>query len=209
MAGPVSDRATGRGPRQPFGRPVRATDVEFEVLGGPDAGPTLDLDYERFAYAGKFVVSHTGKAVARDGGAVVAAVAFDRDRTDAAVVRVRYVTVRADRRGEGIGARLLTFVAGRLLAGHVMDAPVREVRIAVNNVFAYEAAYKAGFGYADERTGLAEVVLARPGDRSAATYRRGLDALEGGSTQSDPEAAFLAERRARGVPPLVDAPRDP
>ena len=96
-------------------------DVEFAALGGPDGGPALDLDHERFAYAGKFVVTSTGKAVARevdptDGpadsrapgdGEVLAATAFDLDRTDPSVVRIRYVTVRRDRRGDGLGARLL------------------------------------------------------------------------------------------------------
>lgn len=168
--------------------------VEFAVLGGPDDGPTLDLDHERFAYAGKFVVSGTGKAVVRDAGEVVAAASFDRDRTDDTVARVRYVTVRADRRGEGVGARLLAF-----LAEHLLD-DARRVLIAVNNGFAYEAAYKAGFSYTGERTGMAELVLARPGDRSAETYLRGVETLRSRESVDEGERAFLDGRTGPPAP---------
>ena len=177
---------------------VLAVGMEFVVLGGPEDGPTLDLDHERFAYAGKFVMSRTGKAVARADGEVVAAVAFDRDRTDAAVARLRYVTVRADRRGEGIGPRLLDAVAEHLLEG------AREVRIAVNNPFAYEAAYKAGFAYTGAETGLAELVLARPGDRSAASYRDGLETFASLGSLREEERAFV---EGRSTPPPTVASR--
>lgn len=163
--------------------------MEFRVLGDPDGGPALDLDHERFAYAGKFVLRDVGKAIARDGESVVAAASFDRDRTDGTVVRIRYVTVRRDSQGDGIGARLLAF-----LATHLLDdrEDVDTVKIAVNNAFAYAAAYKAGFGYTGERTGLAELVLARPDDRSAAAYRAGLEALRDRDSVGDRERAFLS-----------------
>lgn len=164
------------------------------MLGGPDDGPTLDLDHERFAYAGKFVVSGTGKAVVREGGEVVGAASFDRDRTDESVARVRYVTVRVDRRGEGIGARLLASLSHHLLG----DA--RRVLIAVNNGFAYEAAYKAGFSYIGDRTGLAELVLARPGDRSAGAYERGVEALRSRESVEEGERAFLDGRAGPPAP---------
>ena len=82
--------------------------MERLVLGWPSDGPTLRLDHRRFSYAGKFVMSNTGKAVVRDPGAatdreyddaVLAAVAFNEDRTDPATMWLRYVTVRGDRRG--------------------------------------------------------------------------------------------------------------
>ena len=85
------------------------------MLGWPPDGPTLRLDYRRFSYAGKFVMSNTGKAVVRDPGetsdreyddAVLAAVAFNDDRTDSSTLWLRYVTVRNDRRGEGLGPQL-------------------------------------------------------------------------------------------------------
>ena len=215
--------------------PAHGGDVEFVVLGGPRDGPTLRLDHERFAYAGKFVMSTTGKAVARSGGDgevrdggydedVLAAVAFDRDRTDGGVLRIRYVTVRRDRRGEALGPRLLAHVAERALeGGHGSDAgpgdvvdtgrwpgdPVREVRIAVNNPFAYEAAFKAGFGYTGERTGLAELTCARPGDRSPERYRRGLSAFGERESLEAHERAFLAERMEAGPPPVVESPSSP
>lgn len=194
--------------------------LEFVILGGPDEGPTLDLDHERFAYAGKFVTPRTGKAVTRvagteagaadaagdgaDSRTVVAAAAFDRDRTDSAVVRIRYVTVRRDRRGRGVGPRLLAFLAERVLAaeGPVPDAA--EVRIAVNNPFAYQAAYRAGFGYTGEETGLAELLLARPGDRSTAAYRRGLSAFREREDLDESERAFLSERDGSEPPPVVE-----
>jgi GNAT superfamily N-acetyltransferase len=179
--------------------------VEFRVLGDPDGGPALDLDHERFAYAGKFVLTDVGKAVARDGGAVVAAASFDRDRTDESVVRIRYVTVRRDRQGEAIGAELLAFLASHLLNDR---EDVDAVLIAVNNAFAYEAAYKAGFCYTGRETGLYELVLARPGDRSAGAYRDGVARLRERDGLDEVEAAFLAERAGGSPPALVGPFRD-
>ena len=156
--------------------------MEYAVVGWPEDGPQLRLDHREFSYAGKFVMSNTGKAVAREttptessrsGRAereatrepttestqnenLVGAVAFNEDRTDAGTAWLRYVTVRDSRRGEGVGARLTRFAADRLLA-----RGYDRVQIAVNNPFAYHALYKAGFGYTGEKTGLAELVLVR------------------------------------------------
>lgn len=170
--------------------------MECRVVGWPDNGPSLDLDHERFAYAGKFVMTRTGKTVAEEGDEPLAAVAFSRDRTDDAVWWVRIVTVRHDRRGEGIGPLLLDFTAARLLERG------RAVRIAVNNPFAYEAAYKAGFGYTGEETGVAELVLERPDDRDTEAYRAGLDVYCARDGLSAAEREFLAERDGT-VPPLL------
>ena len=192
--------------------------MDPELLGWPPDGPKLRLDYERFSYAGKFVMSNTGKAVVRPGpndgiqgeaadtasegeaadtasegdgyDAVLAAAAFNEDRTDAATLWIRYITVRGDRRGEGIGPDLADFVAERAAA-----RGYERVRIAVNNPFAYEALYKAGFGYTGETTGIAELVLERPGDRSAARYRDGMAEFRGRENLSDAERAFVAESR--------------
>jgi GNAT superfamily N-acetyltransferase len=165
-----------------------------------EAGPTLRLDWRRFSYAGKFVMSNTGKAVLREGDpgdgafdeSVVAAVAFNADRTDAATLWLRYVTVREDRRGEGLGPRLCDAVVRRAL-----DRGYEQVRIAVNNPFAYEALYKAGFGFTGRETGIAELVLERPspadGDR-ARRYRDGLDRFRE-RDGSAAERRFLAGRR--------------
>ncbi|PSP48205.1 GNAT family N-acetyltransferase, partial [Halobacteriales archaeon QH_7_69_31] len=157
--------------------------MERRVLGWPPDGPTLRLDHRRFSYAGKFVMTTTGKAVLRDPSAgsdreyddaVVAAVAFDADRTDPDTLWLRYVTVCDDRRGEGLGPRLCAFVVER-----AADRGYDRARIAVNNPFAYEALYRAGFGFTGRETGLAELVLERPTDapagRPAAAYREGLD----------------------------------
>ena len=182
--------------------------METAVLGWAPDGPTLRLDYRRFGYAGKFVMSTTGKAVIRDDREatdgewdddVLAAVAFNEDRTDPATLWLRYVTVREDRRGEGLGPRLCAFVCER-----AADRGYERVRIGVNNPFAYEACYRAGFAFTGEETGIAELVLERPADgvaadRSTATYQDGLDRYRE-RDRSDAEAAFLA-RKADADPP--------
>jgi GNAT superfamily N-acetyltransferase len=191
--------------------------MEFAVLGWPADGVTLRLDHRRFSYAGKFAMSNTGKAVVRDPGDavsppevadgdaydtdVLAAVAFNEDRTDPGTVWLRYVTVREDRRGDGLGPRLLAFVAER-----VERRGYDRLRIAVNNPFAYEACYKVGFGYTGEQTGLAELVLERPapGGRDAERYRAGLDVYRERDL-SDAEAAFLAARADASPPARIDA----
>ncbi|MFB6303558.1 MAG: GNAT family N-acetyltransferase [Haloferacaceae archaeon] len=222
--------------------------MEFSVVGWPEDGPTLDLDHRRFAYAGKFVMSTTGKAVALEGtagdapaaettddppaaettddppaagttddppaagttgdspaegatdaagvdaGDVVAAVAFDADRTDDDVLRLRYVTVREGRRGEGVGPRLCAFVARR-----GRERGFERARIGVNNPYAYEALYKAGFGYTGERTGLAELVLERPAERDPAAYREGMAIYA--ERDLDRTARAFVDARVDGDPP--------
>ena len=238
--------------------------MEFVLLGWPPDGPTVTLDYREFSYAGKFVMSNTGKALAREGrptGAprteragseqgerpasrgderskspgraedgdtdsgppvtedgdaaddVVAAAAFNGDRTDAGTCWIRYITVRRDRRGDGIGPRLAAFVADR-----AEERGYDRARIAVNNPFAYQALYRAGFAFTGEETGVAELVLDRPlGDdaaaaRSRATYQAGLDRYR--ARVDDPDApdlapeerAFLDEKQGVGPPDPTDAP---
>ncbi|MFT4884416.1 MAG: GNAT superfamily N-acetyltransferase [Natronomonas sp.] len=184
------------------------------LLGWPEDGPTLRLNYRRFSYAGKFVMSNTGKAVIRArpdsdehdstdskwDDDVLAAVAFNEDRTDSETLWLRYVTVRKDHRGEGLGPRLCAFVAER-----AADRGYERVRIAVNNPFAYEALYKSGFAFIGEETGVAELVLerpaGRPAERSTDRYQVGLDIYRQREL-SDSEAAFL--ERKRGASPPTD-----
>jgi GNAT superfamily N-acetyltransferase len=201
--------------------------MEYELLGWPDDGVRLALDYRAFSYAGKFVVSNTGKVVALDPdadpfdpadssdapppaavedavdpGPVVGAVAFNGDRSDADAVWLRYVTVRRDRRGEGVGPRLVAFTTARL-----RERGYERVRIAVNNPFAYEALYRAGFAFTGEATGVAELVLASPpGDRSRATYQAGFDAFRERATLDGDERAFLDRKRGADPPAVVDQP---
>ena len=190
--------------------------MEFVVCGWPEDGPTLRLDYRRFSYAGKFVMSQTGKAVARETDAaastgdsefdewVVAAVAFNEDRTDPDTLWFRYITVRDDRRGEGIGARLAAFAAERA-ATRGYD----RLRIAVNNPFAYEALHKAGFGYTGRETGIAELVLERPAgrptERSRTAYQAGLDVYRERDL-SDGEQRFLTSRNDVEPPAVIEPP---
>ncbi|GAD51576.1 hypothetical protein MBEHAL_0336 [Halarchaeum acidiphilum MH1-52-1] len=188
--------------------------MEFAVLGSPPDAPRLRLDWRRFSYAGKFVTGDAGKAVAvadgvldREGwppdareaeaDGIIGAVSFSPHRRDPDTAVLRYVTVREDRRGEGIGARLCAFAAERLLD----DAD--RVRIDVNNPYAYEALHKAGFGYTVETAGLAELVLERPCDARAENYAAGLDVYRERDL-SDDERSFLDARD--GPPAVVDAP---
>ncbi|MBP1921497.1 GNAT superfamily N-acetyltransferase [Halorubrum alkaliphilum] len=195
--------------------------MEFVVVGRPDGGGTLRLDYRAFAYAGKFVIGAPGtaalytedgspaapewtpettlpasvdpEAFARD---VLAAVSFSPDRTDPECCRLRYVTVHAARRGEGLGPRLITRTVAWLAA-----AGYERIRIAVNNPFAYEALYKCGFAYTGETTGIAELELersaARPADEhgDAERYRSGLRTFRDRDEElSDAERRFLDDR---------------
>lgn len=170
--------------------------MECRLVGWPADEPRLSLDHEQFAYAGKFVMTRTGKAVAEADGTCLGATAFSRDRTDESAWWIRIVTVRRDRRGEGIGPRLLAFTAEQLRRRAAL------VRIAVNNPFAFEAAYKAGFGFTGEETGLAELVLEFPHDREPEGYRAGLERFRGRDGLSGDERAFLDDRDGT-VPPLV------
>lgn len=194
------------------------TVATFELLGWPDGkdGRQLRLDHERFAYAGKFVMTNTGKAVARDNGSeIVAAVAFNLDRTEPETLWLRYVTVARERRGDGLGPRLCAFVlckareaSDRLHGDHSdpedPEAGVRctRARIAVNNPFAYEALYRVGFAYTGRETGIAELVLERPiatpADRDPGSYRAGLTRFQ----ERDLSAAEMRFLDARdGTPP--------
>jgi len=164
--------------------------MEYRLLGWPADGPTLELDHRQFAYAGRFRVASTGKAIARDRGDIVGATAFNEDRSDGRTAKIRTVSVRRDRRGEGIGPELLSFTAER-----VADDGYDRVEIAVNNPYAYEAAVRAGFGYTGEETGIAEVVLAWPspaGDR----YEDGLNCFR--DRDLDPEERAFLDRRLAG-----------
>ncbi len=189
--------------------------------GAPGEGTTCRLDYRAFAYAGKFVVGDTGKALLRTGDGsdavpewtpaeplpetvdpdefetdVLAAVSFSPDRTDPACCRLRYVTVHVARRGEGVGPELI-----RRTVPWLADAGYDRVRIAVNNPFAYEALYKCGFAYTGEETGLAELELERSADSPASNhddlerYRAGLTVFRDRDGDApDAVRRFLAER---------------
>ncbi|ADB59971.1 GCN5-related N-acetyltransferase [Haloterrigena turkmenica DSM 5511] len=177
--------------------------VEYDLLGWPPDGPKLRLDYERFSYAGKFVMTNTGKAVARtDDDEIVAAVAFNEDRTDASTLWLRYVTVARERRGEGIGPQLLARVRDRAL-----ERGYERLRIAVNNPFAYEALYRTGFAYTGETTGIAELILEHPApvdgsaDDARARYQSGLEEFRDRDL-SDEEETFLESREGSGPPEL-------
>jgi GNAT superfamily N-acetyltransferase len=187
--------------------------VAYALLGWPEDGPTLRLDHREFPYAGKFVMSSTGKAVAYgpeagasdDPAAILAAAAFDPDRTDVDTLKIRYLTVRDGARGDGLGARLAVFVTTR-----AADRGFQRVAIGVNNPFSYEALYKAGFAWTGEESGLAELTLARPAgdpaERDPERYRDGLDVFRGRDGLSEAEWTFLDDRRGADPPALIPEP---
>lgn len=175
--------------------------MDLELLGWPPDGPTLELDYRVFSYAGKFVMTNTGKTVLREAGEIRAAAAFNEDRTDPETLWIRYITTHTDHRGEGLGPRLLGFVRER-----ARERGYDTVRIAVNNPFAYEACYRAGFSYTGRETGIAELVLEAPTDRSRERYQDGLDAFRARELE-DPEREFL-ERKRDADPPVRADERD-
>lgn len=173
--------------------------MEFEVLGDAADGPTLRLDWQRFSYAGKFVMSNTGKAVAREDGEVVGAVSFNTDRTDDDCAWLRYVTVRDDYRGDGVGPRLCAH------ATRYLRERFERVRIAVNNPFAYHALHKAGFGWTGETTGIAELVLEHPAPTDA-DYGMGLREYRERDL-TDEEVQFLDAKTGAASPESVEPPR--
>ena len=201
--------------------------MEYALVGWPADGPQLRLDHREFSYAGKFVMSNTGKAVVRDPEAeapevddddtplgetdpdadwivddrIVGAIAFNEDRTDPSTAWLRYVTVRQDRRGEGLGARLAKFATARL-----REESYARVRIAVNNPFAYHALYKAGFGYTREETGLAELVLVAPAERTRERYQSGLDVYREREGLSSAEREFLSAKAGAEPPAVISDP---
>lgn len=168
--------------------------MRLELLGWPDDDVTLSLDHRQFSYAGKFRMSNTGKAIVADGETVLGAAAFNRDRTESTVLWIRYVTVRSDRRGEGLGTRLLTFVRE---AG--IQRGFDRLRIAVNNPYAYQASYRAGFGYTGRKTGIAELVLEHP-TPDGADYRAGLVAFADRGDLPESAARFVERRMTTGPP---------
>lgn len=182
--------------------------MEPELLGWPEDEVTLRLDFERFSYAGKFVMPSTGKAVVRDPESplgtgsddefdrgFVAATAFSEDRTDDRTLWIRYLTVRRDHRGEGLGPRLASFVVDR-----ARERGYECVKIAVNNPFAYGALYRAGFAYTGEQTGLAELVLSTNADRSTARYQQGFEVYSDRENLSDAERAYVDAHRDESPP---------
>lgn len=196
--------------------------MEYAVLATPADGLGLRLDWQHFAYAGKFVATNTGKAVAveddtlddpdwppdpheADAPGVLAAVSFNRDRTDGRTAWLRFVTVRDDHRGRGIGPRLCATTTAWLHAHFDVD----RVRIAVNNPFAFVALHRAGFGWTGDRTGLRERVLEHPPpDGTADRYPVGLEGyLDDDAT--DAERAYVAARlEDQSEPPTaVDVPK--
>ncbi|MFC6785665.1 GNAT family N-acetyltransferase [Halobaculum halobium] len=210
--------------------------MEFRLLGWPSDGVVLRLDHREYAYAGKFAMSSTGKAVAlggtegaerngsdgsdendeNDGDAAefripddpkreyvapAGAVAFNEDRTDPDALWIRYVTVRRERRGSGVGPPLCSFVVDR-----AAERGYERVRIAVNNAYSYEALSKAGFAWTGRETGIAEVVLDRPATgparRDPDAYREGLATIAARDDVDEEERAFAEGKRERGPPEI-------
>jgi GNAT superfamily N-acetyltransferase len=178
--------------------------MEFVHLGSPAEGPTLALDHEEFAYAGKFRMGSTGKTVARDAGPdeeLLGAIAYNDDHDREETIRLRYVTVRESRRGDGIGPRLLRWTAERL------ESSAASIVIAVNNPIAYEACYRAGFVNTGTETGIAELELryAPDADRSAERYDHGFAVFSDRDLPAE-QSAVIANHRGSDPPQIIERP---
>jgi hypothetical protein len=140
---------------------------------------------------------------------ILAAIAFSPDRTEPSTLKIRYLTVRDDLRGDGqqLGPQLVAFLTSKAAA-----AGYDRIAIAVNNAFSYHALYKAGFTYTDRETGLAELVLDRPiGEPAVASqsgYQRGLDVFREREGLSATETEFLADHGDVAPPGLLSAVDD-
>lgn len=171
--------------------------VHVEFRGSPAGGPAVSLDHTEFRYAGKFQMTTTGKALLIDSNSCIAITAFSTDRSCDNRIWLRYVSVHDDYQARGVGPRFLRTTTTTLLD------QVKSIRIAVNNPFAYVAAYKAGFVYTGEQTGIAELLLDHPGIRTTESYLAGLEVFRDADHLSSVEQSYLEEKHA-GAPPPVD-----
>lgn len=144
----------------------------------------------------------TGKALLFDANTCIGITAFSFDRTCETRIWLRYVSVHDDYQGRGIGPRFL-----RTTAVELLDEG-ESIRIAVNNPFAYQAAYKAGFVFTGEQTGIAELILEHPGIRSNEMYLEGLNTFQDASHLSPREQSYATEKHTEAPPP-VDLRRFP
>lgn len=171
--------------------------LEYRIHGWPGSGCTLNLSEADFSYAGQFVRSTTGKAVACRGDTVFGACSFTPDRGVEAGLRIRYITVHEDYRGNRIGPALASFLVDK-----VTERDYEVVRIAVNNPAAYVSMYRAGFAYTGETRDLGEVILEAPAtDRKLEPYRRGLETF---SDRELPETQESLCTRTDAVPAVIE-----
>lgn len=177
--------------------------ITYRWLGWADSAPALELPHETFAYAGKFRLPYTGKAVAREQTeTLVGAAAFDEDRGVADALRIRYITVRESHRGQRIGPKLAALVISR-----AQTRGYTRVRVAVNNPAAYEAMYRAGLGYTGERRNLGELVLETEQGLTDEDYKTGLEEFAERSCP-DQHRRIINRGQKRGQPDRVDPPSE-
>lgn len=169
----------------------------IEFRGSPEGGPQVDVDHTRFRYAGKFNMTTTGKALLIKDETWIAIASFNRDRTCEDRVWLRYITVRDDHQQAGIGPRFLRSIT-KELREHASS-----VRIAVNNPYAYQAAYKSGFVFTGEQTGIAEVILEYPEIWTLHAYEAGLTEFTNREGLSEQEREFVSEKRHGPPPPVI------
>ncbi|PSP79409.1 GNAT family N-acetyltransferase [Halobacteriales archaeon QH_6_68_27] len=184
--------------------------MRFELVGWPADGPKLALDYRAFSYAGKFVMSNTGKAVALAGaneGSPAGADAAGATGGDASERPPPATDIDGvvDPDGRILGA--VAFNADRTdpKTWWLRYITVRGDRRGEGGG-PREALYRAGFAYTGEETGIAELVLAcPPPDRSRATYQAGLDVFRARGPDAD-ERSFLDRKAGENPPDALDPP---
>ena len=186
------------------GKAVLRTEDSSEIFTSPEAHAHVDAnesDRDQSMHADANT-NHPTESDPYDHS-VLAALSFSADRTDDTTLCYRYVSVRSDKRGSGLGPRLAAS-----LTPHAVDRGYDRLRIAVNNPFAYEAMYRAGFAWTGRETGIAELVLERPAEIPATTtyeqYQSGLTEYRK-RDYDDPESTFLANRQETDPPALHTA----
>jgi hypothetical protein len=173
-----------------------------------DDAPAVDSDDETATNTDPESMASLPDGVAESEFAdgVLAAITFSPDRSDSSTLKIRYLTVRDDLRGDGkqLGPQLVAFLTSKAAV-----ANYDRIAIAVNNAFSYHALYKAGFTYTDRETGLAELVLDRPiGEPAVASqsgYQRGLDVFREREGLSTAETEFLDAYDDADPPSLLAA----
>lgn len=175
--------------------------LTYSLLGLPSEEPTLEVSHEEFAYAGNFRLPDTGKTVVNTDDRLLGIAAFNDERTAGNRGRIRYVSIRRNARGEGLGPRLLRFT-GERLADHYAS-----LAMAVNNPIAYEAAYRAGFISTGRETGVSEIVLTYRPDRdpSIEDYRAGFERFAA-EDLPDEQRAILDRYATESPPSVVEVP---
>lgn len=154
----------------------------------PGDDPDVELDHGRFPYAGKLTTRDVGLILGRDRGEVVAAASYSIDRTDEDRCVIRYIAVRRDRQGEGLGTELLAATPGILF-----DRRFDSIKMAARSPYALVAAVRAGFCVIEERAPDGSPFVSYPPTTASGSLESGFTALQKLSLTAD-HREYIADR---------------